>query len=213
MESSPVLLLSKAFGCANIFSSATAITHRQKFFNYSYRIAILFVLIYAFASQPAILKSLITSGNLIQAGKIVIEVLLYWSTLYISYIKLLIKNKECDELIIKMTKYGKQFKITKKINRVNLFFWILISIITLLQITFYSTIWFRLKSEETVMMSYFLNKFTVNLINYQLSYLLWILKLLFEEVNNELKEIRDKAKFGKILNKLTCVDLFSTWQS
>lgn len=160
------------------------------------------MLIYAFASQPALLESLITSGNLIQAGKIVIEVLLYWSTLYISYIKLLIKNKEFDELIIEITKYGKQFKIDKKINRVNLFFWILISIITLLQITFYSTIWFRLKSDETVMMSYFLNKFTVNLINYQLSYLLWILKLLFEEVNNELKEIRDKAKFGKIKRNL-----------
>lgn len=160
------------------------------------------MLIYAFASQPALLESLITSGNLIQAGKIVIEVLIYWSTLYISYIKLLIKNKEFDELIIEITKYGKQFKIDKKINRVNLFFLILISIITFLQITFYSTIWFRLKSDETVMMSYFLNKFTVNLINYQLSYLLWILKLLFEEVNNELKEIRDKAKFGKIKRNL-----------
>lgn len=183
MYSSPILTISKIFGCANIFQNEGK-SKKKILINCFYRLFILVILIYAFACQSALHYSIITSGELVLITKFVIEVSLYWSTLYVSYMKLFIRHREHDDIFLQLIGYGKELKSSKKEERrlynLSLF---LITGIMIFQTIFYLLAWIRSTSDIIIILGYFLNKFTVNLINYQLSYYLWILNRFFKKIN------------------------------
>lgn len=183
MDSSPILTLSKIFGCSNIFQTVEN-NKKSKLINYSYRLFVLGVLIYALVSQSELHFSIITSGELVLTTKFIIEASLYWSTLYVSYIKLLINHKKCDAIFLQLINYGNELKFsTKEIRRLYNLSSLLIIGVMIFQTTFYLIAWIRSTSDIIIILGYFLNKFTVNLINYQLSYYLWILNRFFKKLN------------------------------
>lgn len=203
MHSSPILILSKIFGCANIFQT-NPISTRRRIINHFYRFFILTVLIYAFISQSKHYYSILTSGKLVLTAKVVIEVSLYWSTLYISYLKLLIKQKDYDNIVLQLADFGRKLNFTEKEKRqLYSFSLFLIISVLLFQTTFYLMAWIRSTSDDiNIILGYFLNKFTVNLINYQLSYCLWMLNHCFGKINFQLILIDDQLKSGKNVKNL-----------
>lgn len=193
----PDNVLYKIFGITGIFSRAK--NNRVRAVNYVYRLCFLLMLLYMPMESIKLQYEVVISGNVLLSTKVFVETLTYWSTLYFSYVYLIFHSRKIEKLKNSLIRLEKIFAMENTQRRRQIFGnWLVILTLLTCQISYYTLGTMLSGGSINVSISYFLNKFTVNLIIYHFCQWLWVTCYFYREINGQLRAIGMNLKKGRV---------------